>query len=422
MIWLSGRITGGHLLVVAWSAFAWLLLNEVLKGQRKAAYLGLGAWAGLGVYLDSMFVMTVGGMLVAALFASVLSKRDRKKDKSPVRDRGVAGHGLSKVLTLTLAFMAGAAPRAIGTWFDPYDAYHEQFAATLDPESLAAHARVLMRDCLPRLIAGHRLPLLEADPDPRLLGSEAPIHHHGPKRGEFRAVALLTTVLSLAFFAISLVALGWVACRGVDPVRRSLTAGILASSLAVTAAFLLNRNIFNADNYRYLVLFLVPWALGFGLVMSGCLRRPGLDRWLAVAAAIALAVLFTGDAAAWYRQLGWIDDRLVPIRRPLDEPALQWLADHPSVGSILGGYWDVYRFSFLAGGRVQGVPFAVFPNRFPEWSRDLPEGRPETLIARPTPDGRMFLASAIREGGKVLFRKGTLTIVHWPWPSPRPSR
>ena len=30
VLWLSGRITGGHLLIVAWSAGAWLLLHEAL--------------------------------------------------------------------------------------------------------------------------------------------------------------------------------------------------------------------------------------------------------------------------------------------------------------------------------------------------------------------------------------------------------
>jgi hypothetical protein len=85
------------------------------------------------------------------------------------------------------------------------------------------------------------------------------------------------------------------------------------------------------------------------------------------------------------------------------------------VSSILGGYWDVYRLSFLTGGRVRGVPYAVFPDRFPEWSRDLPAGRPETLLARPTPEGRLFLDRALREGGEVLLRRGSLTIVRWPW-------
>ena len=34
------------------------------------------------------------------------------------------------------------------------------------------------------------------------------------------------------------------------------------------AAFLVNRNIFNSDNYRYLIYLLTPWSLGFGLVLD----------------------------------------------------------------------------------------------------------------------------------------------------------
>ena len=29
----------------------------------------------------------------------------------------------------------------------------------------------------------------------------------------------------------------------------------------------MNRNIFNSDNYRYLIFLLTPWSLGFGLSM-----------------------------------------------------------------------------------------------------------------------------------------------------------
>ena len=47
-----------------------------------------------------------------------------------------------------------------------------------------------------------------------------------------------------------------------------------ASALLIVAAFLVNRNIYNSDNYRYLIFLLTPWALGFGLVLG----RPGAAR------------------------------------------------------------------------------------------------------------------------------------------------
>ena len=51
---------------------------------------------------------------------------------------------------------------------------------------------------------------------------------------------------------------------------------------------------------------------------------------------------------------------------------LRWLDEHPEVGSLYGDYWDVYRLSFLTSGKVLGVPFPIFPNRFPEWSAAFP--------------------------------------------------
>jgi hypothetical protein len=403
-IWLSGRITGGHLLVTSWSAVAWLLVGEVIRLRSPALYAALGVWCGLGLYLDSMFLMTLAGMLVASMLALIWS----------VRNRAVMRSSTLKFLVFILCFSAGASPVYLGRRFEPHDAYHEQFAASIQPDLLVAHGRILLFDCLPRLIAGHRLPGFEADPDPRLLGTGAPVQRQPLHQAGFKPVPVLTTVISLGLFAASLLALSRAAWRSERPASRWLASGMLASSLAVAAGFVANRNVFNADNYRYLVLLLIPWSLGFGLWLDGCLRRSGPPRWIGAASVVALAVLFTTDTAAWYRQLDWVDHRLLPVRRPLDDPALHWLMDHPEVESILGGYWDVYRLSFLSGGTVRGVPFAVFPDRFPEWSRDLPGGRPETLLARQTPEGRLFLDSALRERGEVLFRRGSLTIVHWP--------
>ena len=78
---------------------------------------------------------------------------------------------------------------------------------------------------------------------------------------------------------------GWRAIR-LDARSRRATAvsrGTLRSALLIVAAFLVNRNIYNSDNYRYLIFLLTPWALGFGLVMSDLTRRGWAGRlsaWL----------------------------------------------------------------------------------------------------------------------------------------------
>jgi hypothetical protein len=312
----------------------------------------------------------------------------------------------------------GVSPRWIGKLVDPHDAYADQFSWSLDPRLLAEHVKILTLDCLPRLIAGHRLPRLEADPDSALLGSAAPLHRSIGGNTGFGWPALALTVLALGGFIAAVLSLAALERSSPDPTQRLITNGILTTSLLVIVGFLVNRNIFNSDNYRYLVLLLLPWSIGLGCV----LRRVGLARRLGLQAAslfaIALAVLFTIDTIAWYRRLGWIDERYVPVRRQLDDAALAWLEERPDVRWIHGGYWDVYRLSFLTEGRVRGVPLPVFPDRFPGWQVECPGGRPQILVVRSSPEAQFFLNQALRQGGKILFRDRGFFIVFWPTPLP----
>ena len=161
---------------------------------------------------------------------------------------------------------------------------------------------------------------------------------------------------------------------------------------------MVNRNIFNSDNYRYLVSLLVPWALGFGLAMERDRQegQGGAGRWRR-RSALVLAGVMTADLARWYARFGWIDERGRPVRGRSVDPTLAWLDAHPGVSWIEGGYWDVYRLSFLTGGRVRGVPFPIYPNRFPEW-RPPTDAGPGDLVVRPTPEGLAFRDAAIRAG------------------------
>ena len=68
-------------------------------------------------------------------------------------------------------------------------------------------------------------------------------------------------------------ALGAVVVSRSELGSRAIAAGMLASAAAIGAGFLVNRNIFNSDNYRYLVLLLVPWSIGLGLVLERASRR-----------------------------------------------------------------------------------------------------------------------------------------------------
>ncbi len=160
-LWLSGRITGGHILTAAWHAGAFALLYQALMqgGARWAA--GLGLFCGLGVYLDAMFVITLLGLVPAGIVGWWLS--------------GPTWRGFGFGLVAALAFLAGVAPREIGRRIEPHDAYREQFRPMLAPDVLKSHVDLLVNQCLPRLIVGHRTPGLQADPDPRALAGPGPI-------------------------------------------------------------------------------------------------------------------------------------------------------------------------------------------------------------------------------------------------------
>src|SRR5690606_33589244 len=128
---------------------------------------------------------------------------------------------------------------------------------------------------------------------------------------------------------------------------------------------------------------------------------------------VALASLSTVETQGWYARYGWVDG-LRPVRVERPDPVLDWLNAHPEVSAIFGDYWDVYRLSFLTGGRVRGVPYPNYPNRFPEWSRDMPAGRPDILVARPDSLGRFYERMALQRGATERFRDRGTTIYHWP--------
>ena len=120
---------------------------------------------------------------------------------------------------------------------------------------------------------------------------------------------------------------------------------------------------------------------------------PGLRRWLA---AVVLFAMMTAATFLWYRdERGYIDQRGIPVRLPAaglagaescsravlaEQPRLpKTFTIGPDVTHVMGGYWDVYKLAFLSGGRLVGVPFPIYPNRFPGWSRGLGPGRGKLL-------------------------------------------
>lgn len=388
-VWLSGRITGGHLLTAAWHAATFACLARLLRRPNGRTYPFLfGLWCGLGLYLDSMFLITTVGLVAAIVVA---------------RTQGPIGLDAWGVGLIILGLLAGVSPRPLGAWLDPYDSYPQQFTLTLQPEHLANHTRLLLLECLPRLIVGHRLPDLATDPDPGALYNRAEVG------GSLGLVALVATTLGL----LLVVGAAWHLSREAFARRitppRAILIGLILTALATFAGFILNLNIYNSDNYRYLVTCLVPWSLGFGLLMSrlGASGRTGWTWGVAIAA--GFAVVMTADLGQWYARFGWVDARGFPVVRGQDDPVLEWLEAHPEVHWIEAGYWDVYRIAFLTRERVRGVPFPVYPNRFPEWMPTADAA--SVVVVRATREGAYFRAEALRSGRKIVFRSRGVTLL-----------
>ncbi len=164
-IWLSGRITGGHLLTLAWHILAFVGLHACLSrgGRLRAAALGL--WCGLGLYLDMMFLFTLFGLVPAALLGWFFGGRWRLN----------AG----TTAAFLIAAIVGFLPHEIGRFVDPYDAYPSQFVATFDGPAIREHARLLALQCLPRLIAGTELSAFDRSGAARWKPFRKPCSHVG---------------------------------------------------------------------------------------------------------------------------------------------------------------------------------------------------------------------------------------------------
>jgi hypothetical protein len=179
-----------------------------------------------------------------------------------------------------------------------------------------------------------------------------------------------------------------------------------------------SKNIYNSDNYRYLIFLLTPWSVGFGLCLHDLSRCGARGRLAAGLMALMLAAGMTVAAFRWYRETRhYLDDRGFPVgrerspwselvilperTRPGDLRPAPGRAERytipPDVTHVFGGYWDVYRLSFLSGKRIVGVPYTMYPNRFPGWSDGLGPGRGKMMILRPSEE----YASASRPAAEL---------------------
>ena len=71
-----------------------------------------------------------------------------------------------------------------------------------------------------------------------------------------------------------------------------------------------------------------------------------------------------------------------------------------SVTHVFGGYWDVYRMAFRSNGRVIGIPYPMYPNRFTRWSRGLGSNLGALLVLEPRDEASRRGKSAADSPGR----------------------
>src|SRR5262249_16474176 len=111
-IWLSGRITGGHLLTLVWHTVALVGLHACLFRVGRGRVAALGLWCGLGLYLDAMFLVTVAALVAIGSIAWLRGARSMAR--------------IELAAVFLFAMLIGMIPREIGRRVDPYDAYPSQ--------------------------------------------------------------------------------------------------------------------------------------------------------------------------------------------------------------------------------------------------------------------------------------------------------
>ena len=414
--WLSSRLSGGHFTVVAWWAICLLALASFIRSPSLWRVGLLGMVCGVGFYIDRMFLACAIGIFGALASTGFGAGRWYAR--------------LSRVPVFVLGILLGLIPYVAGHLADPYDAYADQRKTILDQtrfeplnwehvnQKAESNAR-LLGQCLTRLVSGYYFVQgpggasgLQSDPSLESLGPVPRVVPH-PTWNGFSVVAFclgcgLLFASALEFFRNSTLQ------DETNFVRQTLRYALVITSMVTLGVFVLRADHTNTNSYKYLVVLLIPYTLGVGLLLDRFYRSGGRLKKCGLAIALAIPLCFPFDSLAWYSRVGIHGPMQQHDDRITRDPAEAWLSKHPEVSSIFGSYWDVYRLSFLTGGRVRGVPYPDYPDRFPDWSHRPDAERPQILIARDDSRGPFYRDLALREGGKILYEAPGLWIVDWP--------
>jgi hypothetical protein len=414
-VWLSARVTGGHLLAAAWLAWIWWIWTRLIESRSLSVWIGFGLVCAIAVFSDRIFLLGLAGIGLASLAAVPVYRETLPRTRRTKQ----AGIFLLSLAACGFLLNGLAASNAV-------PAYEGQFAVTTVPEVLIEHVRLLFLECLPRLLIGRILPDGATGvtfTHPGLISNDA-IAGKSPLvwilLGLF-VVALVARIVSKGDGKSSDTAIGRDP-RWLGPLRF----GLCATTVLTFLAFVLNRNIFNSDNYRYLVL-LLP---GFGLAVAR-ITSAGPRQSLRRVLLIAFVALLTLDTLYWQTKVGFRAGFSPAPRsaraRPESPVDLVDLlrADPPVIaGEFEADYWEVYRALYLADLPIdRGQPFGFFPNRFfaPGSASRIGKLPPFAVITK-SPTSMQILTQIRAEGARRVFASPNLEIYERPTAASSPDR
>ena len=388
-VWLSGRVTGGHLLAAAWLAWAWLGWSYLIQSKKIWPWAPFGLFCSLGLWVDSIFLLSLPALGVASL-AEAWARRDTIKIQARIK----------QALVFIAMLPIGPGLLKLG---DGVNVYGAQFELTHDTAVLKQHARLLVLECLPRLVFGRTL---------KMGSPEIALTHQKPADYLSPTAAGAFVWISI-FIVISL----FILVDKIDsPTKRPINAASWSMSLWLgqitifllnIIAFKFNKNIYNADNYRYLVLLLPTVGL-----LCGLLATTGRHVFLRRLLLATLATFMSTDVILWQSQNSlrpspFQSSKLSPGPETNGLVTLLKNPDSPINGTFEADYWEVYRSLYLARRPVTlGRPFGFFPNRFQPESPT----QPRFVVITKSPTSMQIMPQLRAESARLILSQFGLEI------------
>lgn len=393
-VWLSARVTGGHLLSAAWLAWAWLFWTHLIDKESLKSWAGLGLFCAIGIWVDSIFLLGIAGLGLSSLIISW-----QFRSSIPIKRRSIQS-------LVFIAFLPiGPLISKLG---DGVNVYGSQFEITTDPSALKEHARILLVDCLPRLIIGRTL---------KTGSPEISMTHLKPADylSSNYAFAMVLTMVAVLFLMTWLKLISPLTSKRSSKTSsdsapdwvNALWYGLTFTALLTLSAFELNKNIFNADNYRYLVPLIPLLGMIYGLLSSaGPMFRQRRFLLILLTLILAIDVHFWQQVNGFYPSLQTNTDKKLETYTNKDVVSL--LTD-PQPGPLPAitntfeaDYWETYRALYLAQKPISmGKPFGFFPNRFPNESPP----NPRFVVITNSPASLQMLPLIRAEGAKLFSDK-----------------